>query len=178
MAVILCIVFGAVMMWCVVECVRQGEPVFGTTVERRDTVRVTDTITIVEPVPVSIVSTEISSRKLPMAKDLEVNEGSGIGDEGRELRDSVWVDLPISQTEYRGEDYRAWVSGFEARLDSIMIFRDKEVITLEKTIVGPPQGQKMKNKHWHIGPTIGYGYTPKGFEPFIGVSLTYSLISF
>ncbi len=30
--------------------------------------------------------------------------------------------IPIHQHEYAGDNYRAWVSGFEARLDSISIF--------------------------------------------------------
>ncbi len=30
--------------------------------------------------------------------------------------------IPIHQHEYAGDNYRAWVSGFEARLDSINIF--------------------------------------------------------
>lgn len=35
--------------------------------------------------------------------------------------DSTLV-IPIHQREYEGDNYRAWVSGFEARLDSINIF--------------------------------------------------------
>ena len=38
---------------------------------------------------------------------------------------------------------------------------------------------KTKQKHWHIGPTIGTGIGTDGvIRPNIGLSLTYSIISF
>lgn len=135
---------------------------------KRDTVVVHDTIVEIEPIPVSIVATEVVNRKLPVAKPDTVFLHCLDFDTPQ---DSVEVQIPITQAEYKSDDYHAWVSGFEARLDSIRIFKQTEFITVEKQI-------KPKNKHWHIGPTLGYGYTPKGFQPFLGVSLTYSLISF
>lgn len=37
-----------------------------------------------------------------------------------------------------------------------------------------------KQKHWNIGPTIGYGYNfgTNKFAPYIGISLTYGIINF
>lgn len=82
-------------------------------------------------------------------------------------RDSVKVEIPITQMEYEETEYHAWVSGYEPSLDSIFVYPKREVVTIKK----PP-------KRWHIGPTVGFGYTPHGFEPYIGVSVTYSIISF
>lgn len=83
--------------------------------------------------------------------------------------DSAAVEIPITQREYEGEGYRAWVSGYDPRLDSLRVYAPTTIIT--KREWKPP-------KKWHIGPTIGYGYTPHGFEPYIGVSITYSILSF
>lgn len=136
---------------------------------KRDTVVVHDTIVEIEPISVSIVATEIVNRKLPVAKPdtIFINTPNFAT-----LPDSIDVEIPITQAEYASNDYKLWISGYEPRLDSIHLYQQKEIVTIEKMV------SKYKNKHWHIGPTIGYGYTPKGFEPFIGVSLTYSIISF
>ena len=77
------------------------------------------------------------------------------------------VYLPRKQTEYRDSDYTAYVSGYEAKMDSISV-RTK-IIT--KTII------KTKYRRINIGITGGYGYgiNSRTFEPFIGVGVTYNL---
>lgn len=81
--------------------------------------------------------------------------------------DSLTLQLPITQNVYKDEDYTAYVSGVYPSLDSIFVYPKREVVTIKK----PP-------KRWHIGPTIGYGITPQGLQPYFGVSVTYSIISF
>lgn len=81
-------------------------------------------------------------------------------------KDSMILELPIVQNVYEDTTYRAYVSGVYPRLDSIFVYPQREVVTIKK----PP-------KRWHIGPTIGYGLTPQGFQPYIGVSVTYSILS-
>lgn len=134
---------------------------------KRDTVVVYDTVTIVEPVPVSTVATETVSRKLPVDKTdtiyKYIRESYPI--------DSISVEIPKTQVHYADSSYQAWVSGFEPKLDSIIVYREKEFITIERVL-------KEKKKHWHIGPTVGYGYTVKGFQPFIGISISYSILNF
>lgn len=96
--------------------------------------------------------------------------GSGAGGEPRCSGDSIMAELPVVQRHYADSTYEAWVSGpVDPRLDSIHVFRPTTTITARV---------RSPTKKWHIGPTIGYGYTPHGFEPYIGVSLTYSLFSF
>ena len=77
------------------------------------------------------------------------------------------IYLPRKQTEYRDSDYTAYVSGYEAKLDSISV-RTK-IIT--NTVV------KTKYRRFNIGITGGYGYglNSKTFEPFSGVGVTYNL---
>ncbi len=86
-------------------------------------------------------------------------------------RDSMAVEIPITQKRYESDDYRAYVSGYEPRLDSIFVF--------PKTTVIRERSYKPPNR-WHIGITGGYGYgiKSKQVEPYIGIGLTYSIISF
>ncbi len=79
--------------------------------------------------------------------------------------DSARVIVPITQKRYETEDYRAYISGFEPRLDSILVF--------PKTAVS-----RERQKRWHIGITGGYGFNRRQAEPYIGIGLTYSIISF
>lgn len=81
--------------------------------------------------------------------------------------DSVTIELPTVQRRYEGEDYTAWVSGVEPRLDSVRVYRVNERVTIRT----PP-------RRWHIGPVAGMGLTPKGWQPYIGIGVTYSVISF
>ena len=87
------------------------------------------------------------------------------------IRDSAAVAIPITQKRYEGDDYRAYVSGYEPSLDSIFVF--------PKTTVIRERSRKPPNK-WHIGITGGYGYgfKSKEAEPYIGIGITYSIISF
>lgn len=106
----------------------------------------------------------------PAYIDTTQTYGSGAGGEVRCSGDSIMVELPVVQRHYADSTFEAWVSGpVDPRLDSIHVFRSTTTITARV---------RSPTKKWHIGPTIGYGYTPHGFEPYIGVSLTYSLFSF
>lgn len=101
---------------------------------------------------------------------LSSDYGTGAGGQPRCSRDSAIVELPIIQRHYADSTYEAWISGpIDPRLDSLRVFAPTTIIT--KREWKPP-------KRWHIGPTIGYGFTPQGFQPYIGVSITYSIISF
>lgn len=79
--------------------------------------------------------------------------------------------IPITQKRYESEDYRAYVSGYEPNLDSIFVF--PKTTTIRERVSKPP------NK-WHIGLQggIGYGFKSRQAEPFIGIGLSYSIISF
>ena len=76
--------------------------------------------------------------------------------------DSVKVHLPITQKCYRDSTYTAWVSGYQPNLDSIHIYRP--TITI-KTI---------KRPKFTYGIQAGYGITPKGFQPYLGVGFNYT----
>lgn len=95
--------------------------------------------------------------------------GTGAGGEPRQC-DSAIVELPTIQRHYADSTYDAWVSGpIDPKLDSLRIYARTDIITKHERC--PP-------KRWHLGPTVGFGYTPQGFQPYMGISLTYSIISF
>ncbi len=80
--------------------------------------------------------------------------------------DSLSISLPITQKVYRDSTYTAYVSGFDARLDSIQVY--SKVITVTK---------RQKPPRFNIGLQAGYGITPKGMQPYIGVGVTWNLFS-
>lgn len=140
-----------------------------------DTLTVYDTIPYIEPAPVDSQQTGYKQVTLPTSYiDRGLENLPDIRADTAELTssdvkatapDSLTLQLPITQNVYEGEDYKAYVSGVYPSLDSLFVYPRREIVTIKK----PP-------KRWHIGPTVGFGYTPHGFEPFIGISLTYSII--
>lgn len=83
----------------------------------------------------------------------------------------VAVAVPMEQKHYRDSTYEAWVSGFEPRLDSIRVYGRTRTVTVRIREYKPPD-------RWHVGLSAGYAYTPAGLRPYVGIGITYSLISF
>lgn len=93
-----------------------------------------------------------------------------------QIEDSVQVELPYIQKEYRDSTYEAYVSGYkDVNLDSIRVFQHNKIIEINNQITQ----YKYKNKHWHIGPSVGVGYdfTNNRVAPYLGVSVQYSIFS-
>lgn len=85
--------------------------------------------------------------------------------------DSVITELPVIQRHYADSSYEAWVSGpIDPRLDSINVFARRELVTIKQTHV--------KSRSFNVGIQAGFGFSPHGPEPYIGVGLCYSLFSF
>lgn len=137
---------------------------------RRDTVTVIDTV--VHRVPAAKDSTVVRyvTRTVPMATQ-SYRAPRDTANNDREVmpslyasasRDSATVMLPITQKMYSDTDYRAWVSGYEPQLDSIKVF--PRTVTVRETICKPPS-------RFSIGLQGGYGITPKGLQPYIGVGV-------
>ena len=119
----------------------------------RDTI--VDTITVIKPIAVDSVITRYKWVNVERVKDTTiVNEVSEV------VFDTVMVRLPIESKHYEGEDYEAWVSGYEPSLDSINIYN--------RTIL-------PKQKRWSIGVQGGVGITPRGVQPYVGIGVAYKL---
>ncbi len=76
--------------------------------------------------------------------------------------------LPITQHTYGDSSYTAWVSGYAPRLDSIALYPS---YTLERVVTPAPPHR------WSVGVTAGYGFTPYGATPYVGVGISYALFS-
>lgn len=86
-----------------------------------------------------------------------------------ERGDSAEVIIPITQKVYETEDYRAYVSGYRATMDSIFIRQQTTTIRIR---------EPTKPQRFSIGLQVGYGMTPKGFQPYAGIGISVNLWSF
>ena len=119
----------------------------------------------------------------------------------REKRDTAWkVCTPeMSKTFDFSDKWRDLVGNVTLKDSILGLYINKDIVRMDYTI-GIKDGRvyisssnpyvkfneiqgitipKTKQKHWHIGPTIGTGIGTDGvIRPNIGLSLTYSIISF
>ncbi len=117
--------------------------------------RYTDTVRVVVPELVAVRVKGEESAVLPCA------------DSGNS--DSVMVKVPVSQSIYAGESYKAYVSGFRTVLDSIEVYS-----TRTESVVALPE----RHRRFAVGVQAGVGITPRGVEPFVGVGITLKLWEF
>jgi len=134
----------------------------------RDTVVVNDTIRYYLPTPKDSIRTKYITRWLPVVTHdttLQIVE----------KRDTVEVQVPITSKHYGAPEYDAWVSGYEPSLDSIKVYQKTEYINTTTTIT-----KATRNKPWGLGFSVGYGYDirTKTASPYVGVGVSYDIISF
>lgn len=82
------------------------------------------------------------------------------------IKDSVFVEVPIEQKVYSDSNYTAWVSGYRPRLDSISITHTE---VSHKLVNNNSEG----SKRLFIGIQVGYGITPRGMQPYLGLGVSY-----
>jgi len=160
----------AMMIFIVMLTIKGCEKHFGKTpqapdaITKVDTVSYYDTIPYYMPVPRDSVVLRYVSIPLPAVIDTFSN-GNYAQNSPEIIRDSdSTLLIPIKQRHYVDTTYEAWVSGFQPSLDSIRIFR--QCLTVTKTVT--------KQKRWSYGLQGGIYLTPRGFQPGIGVGVTYT----
>lgn len=90
------------------------------------------------------------------------------------VHDTAWVQLPREEVEYRDTSYRAVVSGFLPRLEELEIYQKERVVTIQtEKVVRVPDA-----KRWGVGVQAGYGITPAGFQPYLGLGVSYNFLRF
>lgn len=162
-----------------------------------DTTRVTifDTIPYPMPVPKDSLVIRYITEKLPVStetenfstKNSDFSTGNGnIAQENitgngnissENIPDSAEVEIPITQKVYEDSLYRAYVSGYNPSLDSLIIFPQHDITTITNNYTCP----KPRQKRWGIGIHVGYGVTIANtpqFAPYIGFGISYNLINF
>lgn len=118
-------------------------------VVRTDTLRVTDTVLVVQPI---CTERRVTDTLLIHTIDTLMRE--------------VVVSLPREERVYEDSAFRAVVSGYRPSLDTMQIYQRHRVVKVTKRITPP---------RWSLGLQGGLGVTPKGFQPYIGVGVAYRL---
>lgn len=130
-----------------------------------DTVIVRDTIRDTIPVPVDSIVVRYKYLTIPSQPDTVAGNDIAIVDTAS---DSTTIIIPITQTKYEGQDYTAWVSGYDARLDSFYVYPQRQIITTTKV---------QKTGRWGLGVQLGVGASNKGFAPYIGIGISYNILT-
>lgn len=129
-----------------------------------------DTVYYAKPTPIA-VSTErriVNVPRLLFAPTDTVTICNGLPDEHfpdvGKMMDSVTLDVAIEHREYRDSTYRAVVSGavvgdIHPTLDFIETYNRTTTITVERP------------KRFAVTAGVGAAYTPKGFQPYVGVGV-------
>lgn len=131
-------------------------------VVRTDTLH--DTVTVREPVFVTERAVRTDTVWLPVVRtrtDTVLLRSDG-------PKDSVRAVVPITQKVYADSTYKAWVSGYNPRLDSIQVYRQTVVTTKTETVV--------RKRRIGIGVQAGYGYGFRygGIEPYVGLGVSWN----
>lgn len=138
-------------------------PEISTLPPLRDTVY--DTIRHSVPVPRDSAVIRFIDSKLPVS---DIIKDSTLVTSG----DSISVQVPIVQKEYKTEDYHAWISGpISPQLDSLNIFRKTQYETIYQPVM-----ISQKTKRWGLGVQAGIGITPNKIEPYIGIGVSYNFL--
>lgn len=133
-----------------------------TTIER-DTIVVRDTLREYFPREVSSKRIRAENAYLRLALGMPLIM---LRDTVTEV-DSVLVEVPIVEREYKSEEYYAVVGGYDPYLKSIEVYPRTSYITTTETI--------KQRKRWGVtlGVQGGYGFTPKGWQPYAGVGISF-----
>lgn len=132
------------------------------TVVRTDTLH--DTVTVREPVFVTETAVRTDTVWLPVVRtrtDTVLLRPDG-------PKDSALAVVPITQKVYADSTYKAWVSGYNPKLDSIQVYRQTVVTTKTETVV--------RKRRIGIGVQAGYGYGFRygGLEPYVGLGVSWN----
>ena len=86
--------------------------------------------------------------------------------------DTIAVPVPIERRVYADSNYRAVVSGWHPSLDSISVYPETRVITIERERV------EKERSRWGLGIQAGAGLSANGVAvPYVGVGVQYNLFS-
>ncbi len=86
------------------------------------------------------------------------------------VHDTTYMYLPREYKVYQDSSYRAVVSGFEPRLDSIETYNATKIVAIE---TAPPS--KLRSR-WSISIHAGYGMSREGLSPTLSAGISYSLV--
>lgn len=122
-------------------------------IETSDTIIITDTIT---SIPDTIYAVRYLGDRIVKVQHYDTIH--------KMLHDTIEVALPITQKEYRDSSYHAWVSGYDAVLDSISVFPKTKIIENTRVI-------SSKTSRFGVFGGISVGIGKNGVQPCLGVGI-------
>ena len=87
------------------------------------------------------------------------------------IRDSVYIYMDREKITWRDSLCEVYASGIMTSVDSVRHFQEYKYITIETQVP-----VKVKS-HWGLGVNAGYGVGKGGFTPYIGVGISYNILS-
>ena len=87
------------------------------------------------------------------------------------IRDSVYIYMDREKVTWRDSLCEVYASGIMASVDSVRHFQEYKYITIETQVP-----VKVRS-HWGLGVNAGYGFGEGGLTPYIGVGISYNLLS-
>ena len=142
-----------------------------TATPKVDTLFIRDTNTFTEPKKEPSPDVLIKEIPVPVyvadssAIDSLLNECARL----ERVGDSLQLVLLRVQRHYSDSTFDAWVSGVDPRLDSIKTYQTNMVITKEIPVI--------KKTRWGLGVHAGVGAGKGGLTPYVGVGVSYNLLS-
>lgn len=157
---LIAILFGIIFVGCVVGAFFFGRATKHTDIVRteteRDTIIVRDTIRQYYPQEVERVVVRTERVEVPViVRDT--------------IHDTVYVNLPIEEREYKSMDYRVVIGGFNPYLKSVEVYPQTVYINATESVT--------TRKRWNftLGVQGGYGITPMGLHPYAGLGVTFGI---
>ena len=160
--------------------------------EHRDTAKVTEvrTDTIPDTIPKKVAEKQVGVIKVPVNGILSIHRPAYSTEKAdikqKEVEISAYdmmqptaidtIELPKVQRVYSDDStYKAWVSGYEPKLDSINVYRK----TIKETVTIQLPAEKKKRTFWqrfNIGIQAGYGLglDDKKAHPYLGGGVGFS----
>jgi len=123
---------------------------------RVDTLFIRDTIKVTEPVYVT--RRMVDSVLVPVTDTIR-------------LRDTLYVFLEREQIRWEDSLSVVYASGVRPEIDSVIHYAERMVIVKEIPVV------RVKKTRWGVGIQAGAGATKDGLTPYVGVGVSYNLLS-
>ena len=87
------------------------------------------------------------------------------------IRDSVYIYMDREKITWRDSLCEVYASGIMTSVDSVRHFQEYKYITIETQVP-----VKVK-RHWGLGVNAGYGVGQGGLTPYIGIGISYNILS-
>ena len=87
------------------------------------------------------------------------------------IHDTTFVYLEREKVTWRDSLCEVYASGIMPSVDSVRHFQEYKYITIEKQVP-----VKVKS-HWGLGVNAGYGVGKGGLTPYVGVGISYNILS-